>query len=204
MIESGKGGRANLPGGQARRLYLQWLLAKIGKKVGYDVWIARQDHEKIWDGELFPELSIASLPFGERDASQLEEVALLWLRKNEVVAAYEIAPKSTAIVPSFLHVYDFGITCAKRPLHLCLVLPKPHFEQACAELSRPLFRQYQERLHWALMGIEDLASQAEHMLRWATSPTVIENLLVFPEQMQEQTRGENTISLRLSKQTYML
>lgn len=199
MIESGKGGRASLPNGQTRRLYLQWLLAKIGKQVGYDVWIARQDHEKIWDGEPFQELSISSLPFAERDV-QLEEVAILWLRKNEVVAAYEIDPKSTAIVQSLLRLYDFGIACAKRPLHLCLVLPRPHFEQACAELSRPLFRQYQERLHWALMGIEDLASQAEHILRWATSPTVIENLLVFPEQMQEQTRGENTTSLRLSKQ----
>lgn len=188
MSEPGKIGRGNLPSGQARRIYLQWLLAKIGKKVGYQVWIARQDHGKSWNNESFQQLSIPSLPFAEENPAQvqLENMAILWLQKNEVIVAYEIDPKSTEIVTSLLRLYDFGIACAKRQLQLCLVLPKQHFGQACFELSRPLFHQQREKLRCVLMSIEDLANQAEHILRWATNPVVIEALLFSPENAQEE------------------
>lgn len=183
MIESRKTGQANLSSGQARRLYLQWLLAKIGNNVGYQVWIAQQDHEKSWNGESFQDLSISSLPFAESGTlkTPLENVAILWLRKNEVITAYEIDPKSTEIVTSLLHLYDFGVACAKRQLQLCLVLPKQYFDQASFELARPLFRQQREKLRCALMSVEDLMNQGEHILRWATSPAIIESLLFSPE-----------------------
>jgi hypothetical protein len=186
MSESRNAGRKTLPSGPDRRLYLQWLLAKIGNNVGYQVWIAQQDHGKSWNGESFQDLSISSLSFAENDTlkTQLENVAVLWLRKNEVITAYEIDPKSTEIVTSLLHLYDFGVTCAKHQLQLCLVLPKQYFEQAFFELARPLFRQQREKLRCALMSIEDLASQGEHILRWATSPTIIENLLFSPDNTQ--------------------
>jgi hypothetical protein len=186
MSESRKTGRGNLPNGQTRRLHLQWLLAKIGNKVGYEVWIAQQDREKSWNGESFQDLSISSLPFAESGTLkiQLENVAVLWLRKNEVITAYEIDPKSTEIVTCLLHLYDFGVACAKRQLQLCLVLPKQYFDQASFELARPLFRQQREKLRCALMSIEDLASQGEHILRWATSPEIIEDLLFSPENIQ--------------------
>lgn len=188
MLELGKIERGNLPSGQARRLYLQWLLAKMGKKVGCQVWIAQQDHEKSWNEESFRHLSIPSLPLSEHGnlRTQLENVAVLWLRKNEVIAAYEIDPKNGELVASLLRLYDFGVIYAKRQPQLCLVLPRQQFEQASFELSRPLFCQQQEKLQCALLSIEDLVNQAEHILRWATSPVVIEDLLFFPKFVREK------------------
>jgi hypothetical protein len=117
---------------------------------------------------------------------QLDDIAVLWLKKSEVIAAYEVDPKNAEIVTSLLRLYDFGIACSKRQLQLCLVLSKQHFEQACLELSRPLFSQRRDKLRWALMSIEDLTSQAEHILRWATSPAVIEDLLFSPDDTPEE------------------
>ncbi len=184
---SGKIQRWNLPHGQARRLYLQWLLAKIGQKVGCQVWIARQDHEKSWNEESFQQLSIPALPLsGNRTPLVLlEKIAVLWLQKNEIIAAYEIDPKRSELVTSLLRLYDLGVTCGKRQSQLCLVLPKQQFKQACQELAHPLFRQQQEKQRCVLMSVEDLASQGEHILRWATSPSAIENLLFDPEYTQE-------------------
>lgn len=188
MLELGKIERGNLPNGQDRRLYLQWLLAKIGKKVGCQVWIAQQDHEKDWNGESFRHFSIPSLPFSGNSIlrTQLENVAILWLRKNEVIAAYEIVSQSTEIAASLLRLYDLGVICARRQLQLCLVLPKQQFEQASFELSRPFFCQQREKLQCALLSIEDLENQAEHILRWATSLAVIEDLLFFPGVAREK------------------
>ncbi|HEU5374073.1 MAG TPA: hypothetical protein VFV38_01415 [Ktedonobacteraceae bacterium] len=183
---SGKIQRGNFPHGQARRLYLQWLLAKIGQKVGCQVWIAQQDHEKSWNEEPFKQISISSLPLPENRTPKgfLEEIAVLWLRKNEIVAAYEIDPKSSELITSLLRLYDLGVTFGKSQSQLCLVLPKQQFKQACQELAHPLFRQQQEKQRCVLMSVEDLANQGEHILRWATSPSAIENLLFDPEYTQ--------------------
>ena len=59
-------------------------------------------------------------------------------------------------------------------------------------LSKPraLFRQQRDKLRWAFMSTEDYAYQAEHILRWATSPTVIEDLFIFPTHEREHWPGE--------------
>ncbi|HEX4415845.1 MAG TPA: hypothetical protein VH107_19600, partial [Lacipirellulaceae bacterium] len=40
----------------------QWLLARIGQKLGCKVWIAANDRKKIWNGETLGELSLSELP----------------------------------------------------------------------------------------------------------------------------------------------
>lgn len=76
-------------------------------------------------------------------------------------------------------VYDFGLTRAKTRTRLCLVLPNQQFEQAHQEFSRPLFRQQQERHQCTLMSEESLTEHGEHILRWATNPAVIEDIIAF-------------------------
>ncbi len=172
----------------SRRLHLQWLLAKIGRKVGCQVWIARQDHEQSWKDELFGQLSIPSLPALDSvlDGALLEDVAVLWLLKNEVIAAYEIVPKDGEMTASILRLYDFSLTRAKRRTRLCLVSPSKQFEQVYRELSRPLFRQQQERYQCALISEENLTQNGKHILRWASSPAVIEDLITPSDEAQEQ------------------
>lgn len=178
-----------LPARQARRWYMQWLLAKIGAKVGCQVWIARQDQEKYWNGECLGQFSLSALPSSVCTAfpshTHLEQTALLWLRKNEIVAAYEIDPKRTEIATSLLHLYDLGWAAVKRPIHLCLVLPKDLCAPAIAELSRPSLRQQQGRQRCFFIREEDLAANAEHILRWASSPEVIKQLACSCEEEKE-------------------
>ena len=165
----------------SRRLHLQWLLAKIGRKVGCQVWIARQDHEKSWHDEVFGQLSIPTFLALDNISSEalLEEVAVLWFLKDEVIAAYEIVPKGEDVTASILRLYDVSLTLARRRTRLCLVLPNQHFEQVHQAFSRPLFRQQQERHQCALMSEENLTEHGEHILRWATSPTVMEDVIAF-------------------------
>src|SRR5215472_15629069 len=42
--------------------HIQWLLARLGRKVGYRVWVASNDHNKVWNQERLGDLSLKTLP----------------------------------------------------------------------------------------------------------------------------------------------
>src|SRR6266566_7489235 len=71
---------------------IQWLLARIGHQVGCDVWIAANDQSKSWNGERLGDLSLKTLPPLLDSASRriINLIDVLWLRGDDVVAAYEI------------------------------------------------------------------------------------------------------------------
>ncbi len=75
-------------------LHIQWLLAKIGHKLGCNIWIAANDQNKVWKGERLGDLSLKTLPaLGMRYKSQqiVGLIDVLWLRGlNAVVAAFEV------------------------------------------------------------------------------------------------------------------
>ncbi len=66
-----------------------------------------------------------------------------------------------------------------RQMSLCLVAPQERFEKVEFELSRPAFQMRDMQRHCALLSEELLLEQEEHILRWATSPAVIEDLIGY-------------------------
>ena len=46
--------------------HLQWLLAKIGQKVGCQVWVAINDHSRVWQQERLGDLSLKDTSYSSR------------------------------------------------------------------------------------------------------------------------------------------
>jgi hypothetical protein len=161
------------------RTHFQWLLAKIGCKVGCRVWIAASDHSKVCMNERLGDLSLPSLPILAESAFQkiISRIDVLWLQENEVVAAYEIEQACTDVSTSLLRLYDLGALFPNREVQLCVVAPRERFEKVQFELSRPTFRDHEISRRCALISEELLLQQEEHILRWASSPAVIEELI---------------------------
>jgi hypothetical protein len=161
------------------RTHLQWLLAKLGHKVGCRVWIAASDHSKVCQHERLGNLSLPSLPvFADPTCQQiLRQIDVLWLLEDEVIAAYEIEQAHTDVSISLLRLYDLGALFLTHQVHLCVVAPQDRFEKVRCALSRPTFRGHELRKHCALISEEVLLQQEAHILRWASSPAVIEELI---------------------------
>jgi hypothetical protein len=157
----------------ACRTHLQWLLAKIGHKVGCQVWIAASDHHKACNNERLRDLSLPSLPILADSTFQkvIGKIDVLWLLEQNVVAAYEIEQACTDVSISLLRLYDLKALFPDRQMALCLVAPRERFEKVYFELSRPAFHMRDMQKHCALLSEELLLEQEEHILRWATSPT---------------------------------
>jgi len=159
------------------------LLAKIGHQVGCDVWIATNDQSKSWKGERLGDLSLKVLPPLVDNTSRriINLIDVLWLRGDDVLAAYEIE-HTTSIASGLLRLYDLDALCPTRTMHLCVVIPHPSLKRFQAVLARPAFQRLNMQKRCLIIQEETLLEHAEHILRWASSPTVITRLALNMEQ----------------------
>jgi hypothetical protein len=67
-------------------------------------------------------------------------------------------------------------------MHLCVVIPNPYLKRFQAVLARPAFQRLNMQKRCLIIQEETLLQQAEHILRWASSPTVITRLALNVEQ----------------------
>ncbi len=167
----------------ACRTHLQWLLAKIGHKVGCQVWIADGDHHKACNNERLGDLSLPSLPILADSTFQkmIGKIDVLWFKEQDIVAAYEIEQACTDVSISLLRLSDLRGLFSDCHMNLCLVAPQDRFEKIRFELSRPVFQAYNMQKHCALINEELLLGQEEHILRWANSPAVVGDLICSSE-----------------------
>jgi hypothetical protein len=163
------------------RMYIQWLLAKIGLKVGCSVWVAIDDHEKVYNEERLGNLSLSSLPDWADAAFQqvAKHIDILWLRKNEIIAAYEIGQTTTDVSKILLQFSDLVVLSPKRDMQFCVVAPQGCYEHVQFELSRPIFQHHDMHKRSKIIFQEGLIQHAEHILRWANSPSVIQDLTCY-------------------------
>jgi hypothetical protein len=162
--------------------YIQWLLAKIGHQVGCDVWIAANDQSKSWNGERLGDLSLKTLPplLDSLSRRFITLIDVLWLRGEDVIAAYEIE-HTTSISSGLLRLYDLDALYPTSTMHLCIVVPNPSLKRIQAVLARPAFQRLHMQERCLIIQEETLLQQAEHILRWASSPSVITRLALSME-----------------------
>lgn len=121
---------------------MQWLLLKLGSDLGLDVWIARNDRNKVFNGILFqsmPRLR-SELPrqFDEATNKTVELIDVLWLDKDAIVAAFEVEHTS-AIYSGLLRMSDLIAMQPNIRINLYIVAPDNRREKVFFEINRPTF-----------------------------------------------------------------
>lgn len=121
---------------------VQWLLLKLGNDMGFDLWVARNDRGRSFDGNQFADFPTlkSTLPtqFDEATSRTVELIDVLWLTKNAVVAAFEIE-STTSIYSGLLRMADLIAMQPNLKIPLFLVAPEERREKVFAEVNRPTF-----------------------------------------------------------------
>jgi hypothetical protein len=158
---------------------IQWLLAKIGKKLGCRVWIAANDQSKEWQGEQLGNLCIQRLPGLGMDAASERIVSLidvLWIQgRKQVAAAFEIE-HTTSIYSGLLRMSDLAALSPNLNFPLYIVAPESRLAKVRRELSRPTFQALELHKRCGFFSFEVLNREAEAMIRWASDPSAIDRL----------------------------
>ena len=128
---------------------IQWLLLKLGSDMGFNVWVARNDRGRSYNGNRFSDLPTlkSSLPlqFDDTTNRTIELIDVLWLSKNSIVAAFEIE-STTSIYSGLLRMGDLVAMQPNLNIPLFLVAPEDRREKVFAEVNRPTFSRLDPRL----------------------------------------------------------
>lgn len=130
-----------------RHTEIQYHLLRLGAELGLDVWVARNDRSKIYNGELLGAMAnmLDELPtqFNEATNRTIELIDVLWLKGNTILAAFEIEATSS-VYSGLLRMSDLLALQPNLDLALYLVAPDDRRGKVQQEIARPTFA-YREK-----------------------------------------------------------
>lgn len=121
---------------------IQWLLLKLGSDMGLDIWVARNDRNRQVAGQRFADLprlkQTLPLQFDEGTNRTIELIDVLWLRKNNIVAAFEIE-STTSVYSGLLRLSDLITMQPNLNIPLYIVAPDDRRDKVINEVNRATF-----------------------------------------------------------------
>ena len=121
---------------------IQYLLLKLGKDMGFSVWVARNDRNREYQGKKFADLfklkNGLPVQFDDATTKTVEYIDVLWLKGNAIVAAFEVE-STTSIYSGLLRMSDLVAMQPNLNIPLYLVAPEERREKVLLEVNRPTF-----------------------------------------------------------------
>lgn len=128
---------------------IQWLLLKLGSDLGLDVWVARNDRNRMFNG--IPFSSVKNLKthlprqFDDATNRTIELIDVLWLQGDAILAAFEVEHTSS-IYSGLLRMADLITMQPNIKINLYLVAPEERREKVFTEINRPTFAKLKPSL----------------------------------------------------------
>lgn len=127
---------------------IQFQLAELGRALGYDVLVARNDRSAQYQGtplgyrclERLPDLG---LPPEVHATAELIDVLWLYRGEAKIASAFEVE-KSTSIYSGILRLTDMALSIPGKEDHLYLVAPAVREKEIVDQLKRPMFQRPDE------------------------------------------------------------
>ena len=164
---------------QPSHVQTQWLLAKIGQKLGCKVWIAANDQKRVWKGEKLGDLSVDALPtlgLDEDSQKAIRLIDVVWLKgNNQVAAAFEVE-QTTSIYSGLLRMSDLVSLSPNLNFPLYIVTPQDRMDQVRKQLSRPTFQTLELHKRCGFFSCEELVQASESIMQWASNVSAINKL----------------------------
>lgn len=158
---------------QTEHTEIQWHLLELGSAMGLDLWVARNDRNREWEGRKlseFPRLA-AELPrqFDEATMRTIELIDVIWLRKKEIIAAFEIE-HTTTIYSGLLRLSDLMSMQPNNDIPIYLVAPDERREKVMEQVNRATFSELatplSERCRFIPYGkLKDMMRQSGSLLK---------------------------------------
>jgi hypothetical protein len=129
---------------------IQWRLLDLGSRLGLKVWAPKSDRSRGWRGGRIGEVPslLDSIPtqFDEVTNRTIENIDVIWLSGNAIVAAFEVE-HSTSIYSGLLRMSDLLTMQPNIDIKLYLVAPDERYTKFKNEVARATFASSNKPLH---------------------------------------------------------
>jgi len=162
---------------ESEHTQIQYLLIKIGRALNYEVYVARNDRHRSYDGQSFALLTIPQLPPLGWSLDVTETVSLIdviWLKSgtDEIVSAFEVE-KSTSIYSGILRLEDLARSIPGCTCNFYLVAPDHREKEVMAQLARPAFRTDLADISLAFIPFTDLCDHCDALCKFGEDHTIL-------------------------------
>jgi hypothetical protein len=126
---------------QRESIRMQALLARVGEKMGFSIWLPRQDRAAVlteWNSEGESLLPVLPLNYDEATIRTVEQIDVLWLKRRTIIRAFEVE-HTTAIYSGILRMADLLALQPNLDIKLHLVAPAERRDKVFQEILRPVF-----------------------------------------------------------------
>lgn len=120
---------------------VQALVAQIGEKMGFKIWIPRSDRSRVlqeWKPESGVLIEELPLSYDQATLKTIEQIDVLWLNRRSIVRAFEVE-HTTSIYSGILRMADLLALQPNMDIKLHLVAPTNRKDKVFEELQRPVF-----------------------------------------------------------------
>jgi hypothetical protein len=120
---------------------IQALLAEIGDKMGYSIWIPANDRSQViseWKAGQNKLIDRLPLNYDLATLRTIEQIDVLWLKRRSIVRAFEVE-HTTAVYSGILRMADLLALQPNMDIKLHIVAPVARKEKVFQEIKRPVF-----------------------------------------------------------------
>ena len=169
---------------ESEHTQMQYLLIRVGRSLGYDVYVARNDRHRCCSGEAFALLTTPELPeqnWSEDVSPEVRDtvslIDVIWLKQGsgEIVCAFEVE-KSTSIYSGILRLEDLTRSLPNQDCHLYLVAPNKREKEVLAQLARPAFKNDLRDVSLAWIPFSELECYCDALGKFGQDHTVLRKI----------------------------
>lgn len=117
---------------------IQWCLIKFGKAAGNDVWIPKNDQNKVYKGNSFRDFILKQFEPGLDIPKAVENIDCVWRYGFQIKSAFEIE-HTTAIYSGILRLADLKSVAPNSNYPLIIVAPREMRTRVYDQVRRPAF-----------------------------------------------------------------
>jgi len=165
---------------ESEHTQIQYLLIKIGRALKYDVYVARNDRHRSYEGQAFALLTVSELPpmgWPPEVMGTVSLIDVIWLKTGtgEIVSAFEVE-KSTSIYSGILRLEDLARSIPNCTCNFYLVAPDRREKEVMAQLARPAFRSDLTDIPLAFIPFNDLCDHCDALCKFGEDHTILKKI----------------------------
>lgn len=125
---------------------IQWYLIQLGLKHNYDVYVAKNDRHREYNGQRLGDECIENLNltgFSEAAMGIIEYVDVIWLDGDYIVKMFEVE-STTSIFSGILRMTDFVVKVRNLAVNMYIAAPSDDEDKVRREMERPTFQRVLE------------------------------------------------------------
>lgn len=125
---------------------IQWYLVQLGLKHNYDVYVAKNDQNREYDGQRLGDECVEDLNltgFSQAAMGIIEYVDVIWLDGDFIMKMFKVE-STTSIFSGILRMTDFVVKVPNLSVDMYIAAPADDEDKVRREMDRPTFQRVLE------------------------------------------------------------